>query len=504
MGPRHRLTAVLATALAAAVALASPAAAQQQPVAPASPAIEGPLWRVVEYRAEGELARVLPGVTADALFWAGVVSGSGGCVDYASTYELLDDALSVVRPDVGGASCDPLARAVQDAFMAGLARAATWSVDGAELTLLDASGAPLLRFTAAEVPPEVGIASWRLARLVDADGREQPVVGGTPATAEFLPGGRVVGRTGCGAFLGSWQAGGGDLALSDLHARTSDCPGGSDAHAQAERLVDLLADVARFGVTPAGLSLLDGAGTRLLTWVPAPPPRGTIWTPTAVFDDAGEVVVEADRLATTVLVFEGNAASGRTNCHPWQANYRTSGLALTLEGIQVARGRCRPPIVQRSFLQALARVASFVRRGDDLELLDARGRPALRLTPQGPLAGPTWHVTAIDLAPRGQAARLRAPIGANPPSAVFSEDDGLVSGSTGCNDYAADYEASGISIAIRGALPGGRRCRPNLRRQQGRFLAHLAAADTFIVLPGGLQLMAGNRVLLRFELASDD
>lgn len=498
--PRTAALAALLLSVATVGATMAPATMAQQPTPAASPAstgLVGPIWLLVGYREGEALTPVLPGLTADAILWAGSISGSAGCGRYEAPYQLEDQGLTISPPLVGETACDPDALALQRVFLASLAAVTGWSIAGSELLLLDAEGVELLRLTSAVVPEELTVASWRLARVVGSSGVLEAVRPGSEPRADFLPGGRVVGDTGCGPFLGSYRVTEGRLSVTDLSARQVDCA--PELAAQAESVMAALSSAARFGITPAGLSLLTAAGDQLAAWVPAPPDAGSLWTPTHILDAAGEVIVEPSQLETAVLVLDGLLASGRTNCRAWQVAYRRSGLALTIDPVTVPKGSCKPAAVQRSFITALESVASFAMRGERLELLDAGGRAVMRLAPQPPLAGTRWLLTGLDSADLKSPPRMVKPTTKTPPSAAFGASDGLVAGTTGCNDYDADFSTVGMSIVIADALATSRKCKGAAKRQEGLFLRRLKEVNTFVVQQGGLQLLAGDRVLLTFE-----
>lgn len=498
--PRTAALAVLLLTVATVGATVAPAATAQQPTPAASPAstgLVGPIWLLVGYREGESLTPVLPGLTADAILWAGNISGSAGCGRYQAPYQLEDQDLTISSPRVGETACDPDALALQQVFLASLTAVTAWSIAGSELLLLDAGGVELLRFTSAVVPEELTVASWRLARVVGSGGVLEAVRAGSAPRADFLPGGRVVGDTGCGPFLGSYRVTEGRLSISGLATRQTDCA--PELAAQAEAVIAALSSAASFGVTPAGVSLLSSAGDPLAAWIPAPPDAGSLWTPTQILDAAGEVIVEPSLLETAVLALDGQLASGRTNCRAWQAAYRRSGLALTIDPVTVAKGPCKPAAVQRSFIAALGSVASFAMRGEHLELLDAGGRAVMRLVPQPPLTDTHWLLTGIDSTAPESPPRIVKPTTKTPPSATFGASDGLVAGKTGCNDYDADFFTVGMSIVITDALATSRRCKGAAKRQEDLFLRRLKEVNAFVVLRGGLQLLAGDRVLLTFE-----
>jgi heat shock protein HslJ len=493
MGLRRLPRLLLVGALGASLLAGSPAAAQRSSPAPdpQGAGLEGPRWQLTEYRTGDGLVPVLPGVRTDLTFWAGFARGNTGCAPFTVAYVLDGAAVTPERASAPAEDCDPETREVHDALLANLADVASWQADGAELVLLDGAGDERLRFTSASVPVELDISPWRLARIADGSGRLQPVIDGSIATAEFLPGGRVVGANGCGGYLGSYRSDGTDLRIRDLASRIGECD--PALAAQAEAVIQALPKAVQTEVTPTGLMLLDAAGERLLSWVPAPALVGTVWTPIAIADadDA-----EPKQLQGLAVAFGSSIANGRTVCKGWSGPYRRSGLAVTLESVtRSSPGRCKPPKLENAFLGALGKVAAFSLRGGSMDLLDGDGNPVMQLQPQPPLTGTPWQLTGLD-----QRSGLKPPIGRGSILATFSSS-GSISGNTGCNEFRAAYRTDGASISIpRDEIrPGARRCSPPpVGQQEKAFLDALAKVDNFLVVPDELRLYEGDRVLMTF------
>jgi heat shock protein HslJ len=488
-GPAWRLA--LVAALPVVLLGGGPVAAQEASPTPGpkTPAVEGPPWQLTEYRDGDALAPVLPGVRADITFWTGNASVSTGCAFFDNRYTLDGQAISLERFEAPAAECDPETMEVHDALLANLRQVAAWDVDGAELTLSDAAGDEQLRFTWATVPAELDISPWKLARLADEDGRLQPVVEGSVATAQFLPGGRVVGANGCGGFLGSYSGSGTNLRITDIAARVGECP--PELAAQADALVAALPRAAEAEVTPTGLTLLDADGERLLSWVPDPALVGTLWTPLVI---TGAPSAPAGKLANAVVAFGTDVANGRTLCGRWEAAYRRSGLALTLEEPARSRKRCKPPKAEEAFVGALRDVAAFALRRGTIDLLDKDGESLMQLSPQGALTDRTWALTRI---------RDRAPVG-TPPTMRFASD-GMATGETGCgnNIFEANWSTTGAKLEIDGIIPGISRCSKGAARQEKAFLELLeerkGGANNYVVLSDKLRFYRDDQLLLEFE-----
>ena len=468
-------------------------------------------WQLLEYRdADGELQLVPPGIGITMLPFAGKVKGEGACSTFEASYSLAEDTFLIDAPEIETRGCDEASQAIDDAFFQGLTDTRKWSARSSILTLRNEVDDVILTMTRAELPADPTLARWELARLTAADGTIVPAIEGAEPSIEFLRGGRVVGSTGCGSFVGSYTTNDTTISIHDVGARLGDC---TDAvHEQAETLLATFPEITDFAVLPAGLVLEDAAGTNRAALVPAIDLGRRTWTPTQVLDDEGSVLYDADVLNTSAVRFAGSSADGRSICRGFEGGSVRSGLAISAFDLEPGTGNCPKPAkgdvaapqdVEDAFLAALEKAASHALRGSELEIMDVEGRPVLRLQPQEELVGPTWYLDLLDTTPDSRKMTLKAPIGDVPLTAIF-EDIGVVQGETGPNAYLADYETPGAAqIRITDADAFGRGCRGRAARsaacvQEQTFLQLLESADSFIVRAEDLRFFKGTRPLLRF------
>ena len=512
IAPRGRLALVMVVGLLA--GMPGVAAAQGQGRA----GIEGPIWQLLEYRdAEDTLDLVPPGIGSTINLWFDVISGEGACSSFRSSYTLQQETLIVDPPEVTERGCDTEAAAIDADFFRNLTETAAWSANGSILELRDAVGDVLMTFTQAQIPVDPTIAPWGLARIAAADGTIGPVIPGSDANIHFLRGGRVVGTTGCGWFLGSYSTNDTIVDISDVEFRREDCT--ADLLAQAERIVSTLDDITDLKLLPAGLTLLDASGTTRMALTPAIPLGDLTWTPIAVLDENGESLVEQARLRTSAVRFAGDRSDGRSVCRAFDAHSLRSGLALTVFDIEETAGRCKTRVqggfsisqdaVRSLFLDSLAKASSHALRGAELELMDANGQPIMRLLAQPELVRVRWVLTAIYTTKGGREVPL-PPQGNSPLTATFETGlgvikGGVIQGETGKNSYIADYvtpRASVMDISnveTIGRKCNGRKARLPLCVQEATFISLLEAADGYVVAPEGLSLLKGSRKLLEFE-----
>lgn len=238
-----------------------------------------------------------PGIGVDLLFFSGEAAGDGACTEYEkASYSLSGPTVQMLEPTITARACDNEAQRVDDAFYDALFRTGTYAIEGAALRLLNPAGDTLAAFTRGLVPADPTIAPWRLERIAGTDRSSGPVIEGSLPSIRFLPGGRMIGESGCGSFLGSWQVRDSLMTISDVAFRLENCT--NDLRDQADIILSTLVEISEFTVRPAGLALEDGAGITRLALVPDIRLAERNWAPTAVLDRNGDVILSADLLRT--------------------------------------------------------------------------------------------------------------------------------------------------------------------------------------------------------------
>ena len=203
----------------------------------------------------GELRLVPPGIGVTALPFRGKIKGEAACSGFEATYTLAKDTFLIDSPAVETRGCDEASQVIDEAFYQGLADTRKWSTRSSILTLRDEVDDVVMTLTRAKLPADPTIARWDLARLGAVDGSIAPIIQGAEPWMEFLRGGRLVGSTGCGSFVGSYTTNDSTMAIRDVNARLTECT--EAVQQQAEQILATLAEITDFEVLPAGLVLED-------------------------------------------------------------------------------------------------------------------------------------------------------------------------------------------------------------------------------------------------------
>jgi heat shock protein HslJ len=230
------------------------------------------------------------------------------------------------------------------------------------------------------------------------------------------------------------------------------------------------------------------------TTSPSPTPAtliDTSWRLTQVGDDVAAV---PDAIKAT-LSFSGadaeraDIASGSTGCNRFSGPYTLgAGDALSFGALAATQRACSPAInaVEGAYLTALDTTDAYTLDGDTLTLL-AGGREVAVLTRQTSpsLVGPTWQATAIN---NGKEAVVSVVSGTRPTAAF--DDDGRITGDTGCNTFNGSYEIDGEGAIGIGPLASTKKACADEQAsaQEAAYLAALQQATVYRFVDGTLEL----------------
>ena len=118
-------------------------------VPPAPEPLVGTNWTLDSFYSADAVSSVISGTAITAVFDKdGRVSGSAGCNNYFASYSVIGSSLSISSTGSTKMYCTgPGVMMQEDTYLASLKRAATFTINGARLTLADEKGASLLSFT---------------------------------------------------------------------------------------------------------------------------------------------------------------------------------------------------------------------------------------------------------------------------------------------------------------------------------------------------------------------
>jgi heat shock protein HslJ len=269
-------------ALAMAMGLAAATVAQDEPAASGSPAASGPpaseelaspegiTWILQEQAVEGPAAlEQLPQlVLASLIMEDGQAGGSSGCNSWFADYTLDGQALTFGTVGSTMMACPGPQSAVERAFFTNLGAVAAWASVAGDLRLSDATGQPIMRFSAA--PEATVVGSW-VAQGINDGAQAVVTTELTPlVTAVFEEDGRLSGSDGCNSYFTSYEVDGPAISISPEIASTLMlCPEEGLAEL-SQQYYAALAAATTWAVDDGGaLELRDDEGALQVRYLPA-------------------------------------------------------------------------------------------------------------------------------------------------------------------------------------------------------------------------------------------
>jgi len=196
------------------------------------------------------------------------------------------------------------------------------------------------------------------------------------------------------------------------------------------------------------------------------------------------------------IKFEESKINGADGCNSYSTSYTVKGGKFSVnKNIAATMMACPEQIMQQAaaYITALTQAATYKIDGRQLTLLDASGKVLATFTRQSSeLGGTSWIVTGYN---NGRQAVVSVVIGSE-LTADFSID-GKLSGSAGCNNYIATYEASGKKLKIGTAASTRKSCSnpAGVMEQEMQFLKALATAATYHLEGNQLKLRTADGAL---------
>lgn len=239
------------------------------------------------------------------------------------------------------------------------------------------------------------------------------------------------------------------------------------------------------GLLTAGCGVAPGAGPA----VSPVPLTGTRWSLT-------QLTGQTDAGPAITLNLEDARLGGSDGCNSYGGAYTLNAGKLNVDKNLVSTMMaCPEPIMRRAaaYTSALVKAASYSSDGKMLTLLDAAGGLLAVFSRQSDtLGGTAWLATGFN---NGNQAVVSVGFGAE-LSAYFGADARLT-GSAGCNNYVAGFEAAGGKISINSPAGTKKACPepPGVMAQEAQYLKALESAATYRIDGDRLELRTADGAL---------
>ena len=177
---------------------------------------------------------------------------------------------------------------------------------------------------------------------------------------------------------------------------------------------------------------------------------------------------------------EDGSATGSDGCNRFTTTFTASRSTISFAPAATTMMACPPAVATQAenYMSALSSANRYQLRGGQLILLDGTTVLATFVAARDDLAGTTWLVTGYN---NGREAVVSPILGAD--IIINLDDENLISGNAGCNDFFAQVQATDGVIEIDGIGSTRRMCSTpaGVMEQEAEFFAALESAATYTI-----------------------
>jgi heat shock protein HslJ len=217
--------------------------------------IDGITWRLSSFSSAGTSTNVPAEVAVDALFDSGKVTGTSGCNRYNGSAVVTGATIKIGPLASTQMACIGPAADVETAYLANLAKAASFTATADALTMYDAAGASILVYAAGPANPLVG--EWNVTGYNNGKQAVVSPIAGTTLTATFTED-TVSGSAGCNDYNGSYKLDGDQVTIGPLATTRKACE--QDVMDQEAAFLTALQTPSSVEQAGAKITLRDASG----------------------------------------------------------------------------------------------------------------------------------------------------------------------------------------------------------------------------------------------------
>lgn len=223
--------------------------------------LDGTHWKLTSFDSGGTSTAVPAGIVVDARFAAGNIAGSSGCNVYTGPVTVTGTSIKVGALATTQMACPGPQSETETAYLAALAKAATFTATADALTMFDAAGAPILVYAAGPANPLEG--DWNVTGYNNGKQAVTSPISGTTLTATFTAD-AVSGSSGCNTYNGSYTLDGDALKIGPLATTRMACDPAATMDQETQFLAALAASTT-VEQTGATVTLRNAAGATQVT-----------------------------------------------------------------------------------------------------------------------------------------------------------------------------------------------------------------------------------------------
>jgi heat shock protein HslJ len=196
------------------------------------------------------------------------ISGTDGCNKYSTSYAVKDGKFSVNKTmATTKMACPEQVMRQATAYSTALIRAASYRIDGKQLTLADADGHVSATF--AMLVSELGGTSWIGAAYNNGKQAVVTAVVGSKLSADFSIDGKLTGFAGCNKYTTAYETAGKNITIGTIASTRKVCSEPAGVMEQEIQFFKVLESAASYHFEGDQLKLRTADGALAVTFVRA-------------------------------------------------------------------------------------------------------------------------------------------------------------------------------------------------------------------------------------------
>ena len=354
--------------------------------------LAGTNWEVTGYNNGKEaVVSVILDTSITAVFGEdGTLSGNASCNTYSAPYEVDGRNITIGMGITTMMACPGDGVMEQEtAYLAAIATAATYSIQGDVLELRTADGALAVSYAAVQ-PASLTANAWQVTGYNNGNEAVVSVVNGTSITAVFGEDGTLSGNASCNTYNAPYEVNGSNITIGLAATTMMACPG-EGVMEQENAYLAAISTAATYSIQGDVLELRTADGALAVSYTAAQPAELAVlpWLVTSYNNGKGAAVSPMLDTELTLEFQEDGNISGNAGCNRYFGPYVVTGDAVQIGPLATTRALCPEPAgvmeQEQEFLAALQAVATFTMQNDKLDLRKADGAIAIIAIPNTPL-----------------------------------------------------------------------------------------------------------------------
>ena len=250
------------------------------PTSTSTVSLDGTSWVLLSLNGQP----ALPDTQVTINFANSKINGTDGCNRYNTSYTEKGNKITVDKNITSTMmACQDAIMQQASAYTSALTQAATYKIDGGQLTLLDASGKTLATFT--KQSSDLGGTAWTVTGFNNGKQAVVSVIIGTELTADFSVNGKLGGSAGCNTYTADYKVSGKSIKIGPTASTRKMCSDPAGVMDQEMQYLTALGTAATYSIDGSKLELRAADGALAVSLVKSAPAAATTPTQAPKNDD---------------------------------------------------------------------------------------------------------------------------------------------------------------------------------------------------------------------------